>query len=1000
MTADPTALEQQFGLPPGILLATRHVESGGNPNAVSNKGAIGAMQFTPATAKAYGIDPRNPDQSMQGAARLWADNLKASGGDVDKAAMMYHGGPDTRQWGPLTKAYPGKLLAALQGGATAPQASSDPFEAAFAGKAAPAAAAPPVASRDPFEVAFAGGKVAPDVAPAVPSPSVGPGHLRVAAGPAGSPAPGQGGNANPAAAVPQLGTFAGGIGGTGGTQAIRPNAGGANLGIQGGAPGSGGGLGARPVPANAGNPVRGGAPQASDPYAAFAAVAGAQGRQLADALVNFPQGLQNVKQGGLELIGRGTDAIGLTHGLADSVAGQRKTGAAATARHTIDPNGIGAQSGQIAGEIAGTAPLSAIKVAGYLPKTANAAWEALKEGGGVALTKGQRFARYLASSADAAAQGASGSAIVSQPGSNVGTNAGVGAGIGAAIGAVSPVLGRLAGAGIDLATSKGKQLAHALGIGGEDAAVVARPGPSTADLAAAVRGVAGGDRRTILANAHLSPEQIAHVGQLVGKGVPIDQAIREVDIRGIGAAPAVPHVTRNFGDQQALNESAKLATPEGQALMARQTGNNAAAHSAVTDLVSGYGGVPARGEASAGAAKSLADAADASRKGVTAKYAAADAASMNGAATVKPDALNEFLADKVNAPVTKAGAAFMAGMRTKIKQLGAGNGATATQLEKLRQTANDFYSVMNEGNVNPLIGRAKAAIDDAFGKLGADAPDTAVADAYKAARATHAAHMDQFDVPGVADLIKRDAKGNFVNDPHKAGNRILANTDPRAFANVVDRLKKIGDTASIDRLKASALQDAYEAVTNSAHDAGARSVFNGRRFAQQLDKLGQVKLDALFTPAEQGKIATLARGAMHVNEAVPGAVNNSSTGSTLLNALRESNAKAGASTGKIGLKDLLHQVPAMAMGAATGHEALMMGASLGAATVGKVAGMRTASKAAQAQARTLMQIADPEAARTAATARQIALAKAVRNQALGGTAARLAAPVAATQGHR
>ncbi len=160
-----SSAEQQYGLPPGILAATAHVESRLNPQAVSPKGALGLMQIMPATAQALGVNPLDPAQAVQGAAKLWHQNLQASGGDIDKAAMMYNAGPKPSHWNnPETRAYPGKLAAAL-GPQT--QGGGDPIEAALSGQPtdAPTAASPappqaPADPHDPIESALAGS--APD----------------------------------------------------------------------------------------------------------------------------------------------------------------------------------------------------------------------------------------------------------------------------------------------------------------------------------------------------------------------------------------------------------------------------------------------------------------------------------------------------------------------------------------------------------------------------------------------------------------------------------------------------------------------------------------------------------------------------------------------------------------------------------------------------------------------------------------------------------------------
>jgi cytochrome c556 len=85
-------LEQQYGLPPGLLAAVMNQESGGNPDAVSPKGAVGAFQFMPDTARQYGVDPTNPESSAIGAARMFADLSKKYGGDVPKMLAGYNWG--------------------------------------------------------------------------------------------------------------------------------------------------------------------------------------------------------------------------------------------------------------------------------------------------------------------------------------------------------------------------------------------------------------------------------------------------------------------------------------------------------------------------------------------------------------------------------------------------------------------------------------------------------------------------------------------------------------------------------------------------------------------------------------------------------------------------------------------------------------------------------------------------------------------------------------------
>lgn len=65
----------QYGLPQGLLAAIGQVESNYNPSAVSSAGAQGLMQIMPGTAAGLGVNPFDPAQAVDGAARILAGNL-------------------------------------------------------------------------------------------------------------------------------------------------------------------------------------------------------------------------------------------------------------------------------------------------------------------------------------------------------------------------------------------------------------------------------------------------------------------------------------------------------------------------------------------------------------------------------------------------------------------------------------------------------------------------------------------------------------------------------------------------------------------------------------------------------------------------------------------------------------------------------------------------------------------------------------------------------------
>ena len=84
---------RKYRLPPGLLRRMIRVESGGRPQAVSPKGAIGPMQLMPGTAKELGVNPYDPVQNIDGGARYIAGLFQRYGGDQRLALAAYNAGP-------------------------------------------------------------------------------------------------------------------------------------------------------------------------------------------------------------------------------------------------------------------------------------------------------------------------------------------------------------------------------------------------------------------------------------------------------------------------------------------------------------------------------------------------------------------------------------------------------------------------------------------------------------------------------------------------------------------------------------------------------------------------------------------------------------------------------------------------------------------------------------------------------------------------------------------
>jgi hypothetical protein len=81
----------KYGLDPNLFVRQIQAESSFNPNAVSSAGAIGLGQIMPATAKELGINPEDPDQNLEGAARYMRQQLDTFG-DYSLALAAYNAG--------------------------------------------------------------------------------------------------------------------------------------------------------------------------------------------------------------------------------------------------------------------------------------------------------------------------------------------------------------------------------------------------------------------------------------------------------------------------------------------------------------------------------------------------------------------------------------------------------------------------------------------------------------------------------------------------------------------------------------------------------------------------------------------------------------------------------------------------------------------------------------------------------------------------------------------
>lgn len=95
-----------------------------NGTRVSSAKAQGIAQFMPETAKAYGVNPLDPEQALHGAARMMSDLIGQQHGDYQRALIAYNGGNDAlKNWDAGTpfgesKAYIATILSQTPFGTT------------------------------------------------------------------------------------------------------------------------------------------------------------------------------------------------------------------------------------------------------------------------------------------------------------------------------------------------------------------------------------------------------------------------------------------------------------------------------------------------------------------------------------------------------------------------------------------------------------------------------------------------------------------------------------------------------------------------------------------------------------------------------------------------------------------------------------------------------------------------------------------------------------------
>jgi soluble lytic murein transglycosylase-like protein len=103
---------QQYKISPFLILAVCAIESRYDPKAKSGR-CYGLMQLHPATAKKYGVNPRDPRENIMGGAAVLASLMKRYDGDIIKVLHHYNSSCTAAYKREILKAYDQALCKAL-----------------------------------------------------------------------------------------------------------------------------------------------------------------------------------------------------------------------------------------------------------------------------------------------------------------------------------------------------------------------------------------------------------------------------------------------------------------------------------------------------------------------------------------------------------------------------------------------------------------------------------------------------------------------------------------------------------------------------------------------------------------------------------------------------------------------------------------------------------------------------------------------------------------------
>jgi SLT domain-containing protein len=259
--------------------------------------------------------------------------------------------------------------------------------------------------------------------------------------------------------------------------------------------------------------------------------------------------------------------------------------------------------------------------------------------------------------------------------------------------------------------------------------------------------------------------------------------------------------------------------------------------------------------------------------GIKALYQAADARA-GGVPNVQPEAFGKLLTTDSTFAGKAENTALRRGIRayTREQNISAADGSlqpmNVQQAEGLRQYLNSQWSPQNSG----LIGKIKESLDMDVAKAGGD-------DIYAQARQLHAERKNTLDNPkGIASLLNEtgpDGINKQVPDELVA-KKVLA-MPTQQMAHVVETLKNLPEhlqphgQQALAEIKGSIANEIYKAGDSGGTQNGP-SNWNAANVTKQLNTM-RSKMGLVFTPEEIAKFQTLneAGHILQTPSAYPGA---------------------------------------------------------------------------------------------------------------------------------